>query len=75
MSDLDPFNDQTQIPDVMRSSGDGFSIDVLIYCERTGDHTIGWFDYQKNVWNFLCREPVNDFVWRYFTDHDKPPKP
>jgi hypothetical protein len=66
------FQPQDHIPDVM--SGNGFSVDVLIYCERTGDHTVGWFDYEKHVWNFLCREPVKDFVWRYFNDNDKPQK-
>lgn len=74
MSDLEQFNNEDQVPDVMNATGNGFSIDVLVYCKRTGLHTVGWFDYQKNVWAFLCREPVKDFQWRYFSEHDKPLK-
>ena len=66
------WNPQTDTPDELNPAGNGFSVDVLIFCERTGEHTVGWFDYEKHVWNFLCREPVKDFKWRFFTDDDKP---
>lgn len=62
-------------PDVMNPSGNGFSIDVLIYCERTGEHTVGWFDYDKHRWSFLANEPVRDFVWRYLDQTTDRPHP
>lgn len=69
----DRFHHQTDIPDVMNPSGNGFSVDVLVYCDRTKENTVGWFDYKENKWSFLCREPVKEFRWRYFeTEIDEP---
>lgn len=59
----------TEIPDVLNNAQNRFSVDVLVYCDKSGEHTIAWYDYLENKWCFLCRE-VNfkKFKWRYFTD-------
>lgn len=63
------WNDPQDFPDVVSDAGNGFSIDVFVYCESTNEHTVGWYDYTKNVWNFLCREPIGKrWKWRYLNE-------
>lgn len=44
-----------------------FSEDVLIHTE-TDESSIGWYDYGKKDWQFLCREDVGEFKWRYINN-------
>lgn len=53
------------IPDVLSKSNERFSVDVLIYNPITDENTIGWFDYLKEQWLFLCNEKNKNFNWRY----------
>lgn len=67
------FNPETEHPDVLNPSGNGFSCDVLCYSPRMDVHAIGWFDFTKMKWSFIFNEEIRDFVWRYFDDKiDKP---
>lgn len=69
MSDnLDPWHSQKDFPEVISDSNRGSSIDVLVYSKDVEEHTVGWFDFNKMTWMFLCREAVGRFKWRYFED-------
>jgi hypothetical protein len=61
--------ESTEFPEVLSEAQNGFSVDVLVYCAKTGEHTIAWYNFNQMQWNFLCRE-VNfkNFKWRYFVD-------
>lgn len=57
----------------LRDAENGLSVDVLIYSKTNDEHTIGWFNYNKMSWNFLCREGQGKFQWRNINpEHDVP---
>jgi len=62
------WNDQSDFPDEISKSKDHLSVDVLVYNKKTNEHTIGWFNFNVMTWNFLCRESMGKFKWRYFID-------
>lgn len=62
------FNLSSDFPEVLSPANNGLSVDVLIYSEEKDQHTVGWFDFNKMTWRFLCREPQPIFKWRYFND-------
>lgn len=65
------WNSESDFPDEFSSSGKT-SVDVLVYNEKTDEHTIGWFDFNVMTWRFLCRESIGKFQWRYFVnEYDK----
>lgn len=73
MNNMGEFNSSSDFPSEVSPAHNGLSVDVLIYSEKTGEHTVGWFSYKLMTWKFLCREPHQEFVWRYFNnEHDKP---
>lgn len=75
MSNSGEFNSSIDFPGEISPAHNGLSVDVLIYSEKTGEHTVGWYSYDLMTWKFLCREPHLDFEWRYFVDViDKPKK-
>ena len=66
------FIPSTEFPDELNNAQNRFSVDVLIYSQAKDEHTVGWFDFQEMKWEFLCREELSPFKWRYFTDeHDR----
>jgi hypothetical protein len=70
----DPWNESTDFPEELSKAENGLSVDVLIYSISMDQHTVGWFDFVTMTWRFLCREPQDDFKWRYFnkkTDNTK----
>lgn len=60
------WSDQSEFPDELNPAHNGLSIDVLVYNNKTEEHTIGWFDFEKMGWNFLNNEGQEKFIWRYF---------
>lgn len=61
------WNDPKDFPEELGQNG--FSVDVLVYCEPLDIHQIGWFEYKTHKWHFLCNEQhIVDFVWRYFNN-------
>lgn len=58
----------TEFPCELSKAGNGFSVDVLVYSKKLDQHTIGWFDFKKMKWNFLCRESQGKFKWRYLNE-------
>ena len=62
------WNDQTEFPGELNKSQNGFSVDVLIYSEKTDEHTVGWYDFKTMTWRFLSNEEIKKFYWRYFID-------
>jgi hypothetical protein len=61
--------ESTEFPEVLNPANNGLSVDVLVYCKKTDEHTIGWFNFNTMTWNFLCRESVGKFKWRYFQNN------
>lgn len=72
MSKKIEWNDHTDFPEELGQNG--FSVDVLVWCESIGERQIGWFQYRTYKWFFLCNEQhIEEFKWRYFDDKiDKP---
>lgn len=67
------WTEHTEFPAELNEAGNGFSVDVLVYSSKTGEHTVGWFDFNKMSWRFLCRQAHGEFMWRHFNDKiDKP---
>jgi len=59
------WSDQNDFPG--QHGVNGFSIDVLIYCEDLDLHQIAFFEYKTMKWHFLCSEQhIVSFIWRYF---------
>lgn len=67
MSEIE-WNLPSEFPDELSEGNQNFSTDVFVYSERTGEHTVGWYDWKVMTWRFLCREPFPEFKWRYFID-------
>lgn len=65
----DPWNESKEFPKVLSNANNGFSVDVLVYSKKSDEHTVGWFNFNKMTWNFLCRENVGKFKWRYFDEN------
>lgn len=69
----DLWTTSTEFPDELNPSGNGFSVDVLIYDIISEEHTIGWFDFEIMTWRFLSNENIQKFFWRYLSQEiDKP---
>lgn len=59
--------DKKHFPEILGENG--FSVDVLVYCEDLDVHSIAWFQYSTHKWHFLCNEQhIVNFKWRYFND-------
>ncbi len=67
------WSEPTEVPDVLSEAQRGLSVDILVYCPKANEHTVGWYNHNTDEWLFLCREAnFKTFVWRYFTDkHDR----
>lgn len=67
----------TELPEPLNKRIERFSVDVLVYCPKSKEHTIGWYDYKQDEWLFLCREVnfKNGWQWRYLTDETDRFKP
>lgn len=69
------FNPKSEVPDVLNSAQRRFSVDVLIYDTKTGERTVGWYDYLDEKWCILANENIKNFKWRYFVEaYDTPQK-
>lgn len=53
-------------PDHFNQAHNGLTVDVLVETSSR-EHTIGWFDFNKHEWQFLCREVIGKFKWRYLS--------
>jgi len=63
------FRNSTVFPERLRDDRSGFSVDVIIYCPKSDENTIGWYDYNELQWLFLCRQAIDEtFIWRYPID-------
>lgn len=63
------WNHPNEFPEELQAGKNRFSVDVLIFCPKSRERTIGWFDFKQMEWLFLCREVnfVDGWMWRYFT--------
>lgn len=68
------FYNSTEFPEELSEAGNGNSVDVLIYNTKTGERSVGWFNFNQFKWYFLMNENIKKFKWRYFIDKYDTPK-
>lgn len=68
------FSYSNTIPDIPDEKYPSFSQQVLVYSLDNKKHTIAWYDYDIQSWQFLANEHIGLFMWRYFDKKEDYPK-